>query len=258
MVNDTISDDLRQAYVVMKNEFTKTIRGRKILLFVGLIALILVLMTFMPYVFGDGLSSDPAEAVSMYLYFASFVVLLAAALFASGLIVSEYEERTALILFTKPVKKWSMFLGKFISAFALSVGFMLIYYGVTALVSLVVTGSVDVALFTSLGLAILYSFAACGVAILISAVMKKSSISTLLAFVVLLMILPMMSMLMSTSFDPWWMLDQAGNALAGVLPPSEYITSMTSSEIWRAAGVMVGWGAVTSIIAYFLFKRREF
>lgn len=255
-------DDFRQSYVVMKNEFIKFVRGKKILLFAGIIVLVLALLTVMPYVFGDGLSKDSAELVSTYIMFSSFIVLLSAALFASSAIVSEYEERTALVLFTKPLNKWSIFLGKYAASAVMGIAFIAFYYLVTAVISLAVTGGVVGALFTSLGLAILYTLAACGVAMLISSVMKRSSVSTLLAFVLLLMLLPMMSLLMGTSVDVWWMLDQAGNAISGVLPSTgfdgELIAAMTSSEILRSAGVMVGWAAVSSVIAYILFRRRQF
>lgn len=249
-------DDLRQSYVVMKNEFIKFIRGRKVLLFLVLMALVLTLMTVMPYVFGDGLSKNPSETIGVYLMFASWIVLLSASLFASSSIVSEYEERTALILFTKPIKKWSVFLGKFLASVMMGIVFIAIYYGVTAVISLAVAGSIDGALWTSLGLAALYTLPACGVATLISSVMKRSSISTMLAFVILLMILPLISMLMSTSVDVWWMLDQAGNAISGMLSGTN--VAMTSSEIFRSAGVMAAWAGVSSLIAYVLFRKREF
>jgi len=103
-----ISTYLKQSYVVMKNEIVKFTRGKKMLLFTALIFLVLILLTAVPYLLGDGLTDNATELAASYSSFVALIVLLFATLFASTSLVSEFEERTALILFTRPVKKSSI------------------------------------------------------------------------------------------------------------------------------------------------------
>lgn len=256
-----IADDLRQSYVVMKNEMTKFFRGKRMLLFLALVVTVLLLITVLPYALGGGLPKDPKELIVTYVSFVSLLILLAATLFASVTIVSEYEERTALILFTRPIKKSSIFLGKFLASLIIGIAFVGLYYLLVALISLIVAGGVDIGLAKSLLLALMYVIGTFGIAILISSVMKKASTSTIVVFMMLLIILPIISAVVIVSlttdiynvdsyYDAWWMLDQAANAITNVIS--------TTVDIARESLVMVVWGIVPTLIAFILFRRREF
>ncbi|MFA5452261.1 MAG: ABC transporter permease subunit [Candidatus Methanomethylophilaceae archaeon] len=265
-MKEGVADDLRQSYVVMKNEMTKFFRGKRMLLFLGLVVTVLLLITVLPYALGDGLSKDPKEIIQTYISFVYLLVLLAATLFASVTIVSEYEERTALILFTRPIKKSSIFLGKFSASLIIGIAFVGLYYLLVALISLIVAGGVDSEMAKSLLLAVMYVIGTFGVAILISSIMKKASTSTIITFVILLMILPIISAVIIVSltpesidvftnpdvvfYDAWWMLDQASNAIYGVLS--------TTVNVARESLVMVAWGLASTAVAFILFKRKEF
>ena len=116
-------DDFRQMGVIAQNELRKFIRGRKILLYVLLIGLIVSLnIGFLVY-YPDVLESltgtiDKQDMMlSMYGGSLPFLILIGAVLFASYTIVSEFEERTYLLLFTRPIKKTSIFVGKFLACY---------------------------------------------------------------------------------------------------------------------------------------------
>ena len=168
-------DDMRQVWVVARNEVTKFMRSRKFVLYVGLVALILVLMTVLPYVLGDGLKGTAGSIFSSYISYASLLVVLAATLFASYTIVSEFEERTALILFTRPVKKISIFLGKLLACFALETVVMVLYYIISMVVSFVATGDLVTSFLPSMAMCIAYVFAASGVGMIVSSVFRKGA-----------------------------------------------------------------------------------
>lgn len=252
MLEDSFSDNIRQTKVIMKYELRKHLEGKKIILFGMLMALLLALNIILPYILGDGLNKDPTELAYSFVTFASLLILISATLFASGTIVSEFEERTALILFTKPLRKWSIFLGKFVSACLLGIMFMLIYYAVVVAVSFAVTGTIATNLLLSLGLAILYVIATTGIAVLISSAVKKASTAAILTFVMLLMIFALISMLLdANSIDPWFMVNQAELTISSCLSGEDF-------NALASAAVMVVWGAATGVVGYTAFKRREF
>ncbi|MCL2032873.1 MAG: ABC transporter permease [Methanomassiliicoccaceae archaeon] len=251
MLEDSFSDNLRQTGVVLKYELKKYFRGKKMAIFAIIMLLVLLLNTVPPYLFGDGLNKDPLILAYSYASSMQLLVLLMATLFVSGTIVSEFEERTALVLFTKPLRKWSIFVGKVSVACMAGFMFILVYYAVTAAISLIVTGSVTSSLLTSLGLALTYMIGTAGVAVLISSMVKKSGTAAVLTFVTLLMIMMLTSGILSeNSIDPWFMLDTAGYDIDGCLPDNDL-------NIGRSAGVMLVWGLVTGAAGYLIFRRRE-
>lgn len=245
-------DDVRQSFVVMKNEIRKFMRGRKMLIFTALVALILVAITAVVIYSEHGLGDDGKELSSLYLGFSLMIVLIAATLFTSTSIVSEFEERTALILFTKPIRKWSIYLGKFLASIVVVVGFTVVYYLIVA--ALCAVPGLDDSLWQSLAAAVCYGVAASGVALLISSFMKKSSTASIMTFMTLLLLISVITLVLAIGGvdDAWFMLDNAQGAVTGVLSSDGY------GHLGRECGVMLAWGAATIVAGYFLFKRRQF
>lgn len=247
----SFSDDMRQVKAVAKNEIRKFIRGRKLAIFLGLIALVLFMITVLPYVLGDGLGDNPIAIAGTYIGFVDLFVLLASVFFSATSLVSEFEERTALILFTKPIKKSSIFLGKFLAAFVIVFMFILIYYVAAIVVSLVLAGTVASGVLTSAALALLYIFSMVGVSFMISAISKKGSTASIMVIVFVLLVLSIASGVLQMSDLPdWWIL--SATDIFNVIDP------IKSSEPLRSAVVMVAWGVITSVVGYILFKRKDF
>ena len=250
-----VLDDFRQAFIVMRNEITKYARGKKLIIFAALTALILAVVTAALTIWGDGLGDNSNNLSYLYIMIMSLLDLVAITLFASTALVSEFEERTALILFTKPIRKWSIFLGKFLASLIVTVGFVLIYYAVVIILCLIGPGYVDGAIFVSLGLSVCYTFGCAGIGFLISSVMKKSSTSSILTFFTLALLLNMvLSVIMIAAHieDPWFVLTYAANDILYVLDP------MQTAHAARAAAVMIVWGVASALVSYFLFRKRDF
>ncbi|MDR2846243.1 MAG: ABC transporter permease [Candidatus Methanoplasma sp.] len=276
-------DDFRQSYVVAKNEIRKFIRGKKFALYVGIVVAVFALMTFLPYVFGDNLGNTSGEVLSGYVSFISFLAILAATLFSSVIIVSEFEERTALILFTRPIKKTSIFIGKFLGCFALEAIVVVGFYAAVTLVSYIAPAErfIPSGLLTSLGFALLFMFAASAVAVFLSTVMKKGSSSAIMTFIVLLLILPVISMILGSAggFDTWFMLDQVSDAISNSVPeyvdisnanidamadrfdiPADMIDRMKvhAPDVLKTTASALAWGIVALVLSWVAFIRKEF
>ncbi len=315
-----VAESTRQAYVVMKNEIKKFFSGKRMILFLGIMILMLTLMTALPYLLGGSLSEDPGELSITYISMSSFIVLMASTLFASISIVSEYDERTALIIFTRPMRRVSIFAGKTLASLVVSIGFLALYYIFTAVISLVITGGVNGDLPISLLMSCGYAFGTTGIAMFISSFMKKSSTSTIVTFVILLAIIPVISTAMTLAgVDATWMLDKAAGTIttcseayrinynatidtliAMLSDPSQTINiallvqefaaqgitvtydllyqvlsapgvlyteamagmmgsmKVVAPDILYNFGVMIAWGLISLIAAFYMFTKREF
>lgn len=272
-----IPNDIIQTVTVARNEVTKFLRSRKLAVYLALVTLIVVLMTALPYVLGDGLRESAGAVFSDYIGYVSLLVLLGVTLFASYTIVSEFEERTALILFTRPLRKSSIFFGKFLACYVLVATVIVVYYLASLIITFAVSGVLVTSFLPSLAMSLLYVFATTGVAMFISSFMKKGGTSAVLTFITILLLIAVVSAVMSASgIDTWFMLDGASKSIVASIP--EYVESANGmmADIGISMGVDVSdmmvqaadcvksgvamfvWGVVTLILSYLVFSRREF
>jgi len=257
-------DDFRQSYVVAVNEIRKFIRGKKFLVYGLLVVLAFALFVILPFASGQGFHDFyqidhviiPAGIVPAFLSFMNIIVILGATLFASNVLVSEFEDRTALVLFTRPVKRTSIFIGKIIGCIVIETVVIVIYYLAIAVVSQAADGFVPTELFVSLGITFMYIVAASGVAILISSIMKRSGTSAVLTFFSLLLIIPIVSLIFMIAFgDAWYILNIAASTLAPTFADGVYFPIV---NVARTCGVMFVWGIVSMVLSWMIFVKREF
>lgn len=253
-------DDCRQAGIVARNEIRKFVRGKKLYLCIGIVALIWALMTFLPYAFGNGLHGTTGEVFGSYVGWVTLLCLLLGVLFAAGTIVSEFEERTALVLFTRPIKKSSIYLGKFLACYALEALMILLYYLASFVVAVAVGGgSTGGGFFPSLLLALAYLFAVTGIALLFSSFMKKASTAVILTFVFLLMLFPIIETVIVLNVpngSVWWLLDNLSGTIQTCIPALQTAATGAVHAV-RDFFVLLVWGLIPGIAGFVIFQRRE-
>lgn len=261
--NVDLKDDIRQALIVFRYEIMKFMSGKKILIFGIINIAILALITLLIFSFdvnfddGSGTQVSPFQAgMVLILGVSSYLMLFGATLFSSVALVSEFEERTSLLLFTKPIRRASIFGGKALAAFVLNAGFVIIYYIVAAIVMAIKTNDFSSNIFISIGYCMCYVFALTGIALLFSSFMKKGSSASILTFVFLLLVPSIASVILVLALNTtdtssiWYMF----NVASGAITTSIYATVANGP---RDALVMILWGLIPMIAAYFIFCRRE-
>ena len=187
----TLPTDGEQILMVARYDTLKHLRSRRLLGMIVIEVVMLVLMLALPPLLGQPYSDDPALFVQgVIAVFTYILIVLVATLFAGDAIVSEYQNRTGYLLFPNPIKRTSIYLGKFLSMAAISVLIITIWYGVAIMAGLAVTGGVSGLAVQSYGLALLLALAAGSVGFLISAFMKGATGALILTFILLFMIMP--------------------------------------------------------------------
>ena len=250
-------DDLRQAFIVCKYEIMKFMSGKKILIFGIINILVLALLTAVIFAVNiDGL--DTKTGLSLYIGISSWLMLFGATLFSSVTLVSEFEERTSLMLFTKPIRKSSIFLGKLFAAYALNLVFVVLYYVIASVAIAIKTGGFTSNMFASIGYCMLYILALTGIAMFFSAFMKKSSSASILTFIFILLVPSLIGVIIQVitissggnAPDMWYILDYASQSVAtSINGPVENGP--------RDALVMMLWGIAPILMSYFIFRKRE-
>ncbi len=265
------ADDLRQIFVVTKNEMIKYTRGRKAMILLAIIFLMWGLITALVYAYGGGIQS--VNDFGGYVSFAWILIIIVVAMFSSGTIVSEFEDRTALVLFTRPIKKSSIFVGKAVAAFVLGVLAMMVFFVLSFVTVVAATGKIPSHMGLSLLLLIIAVFAATGVAMFVSSIVKRGNTAAVITFFLLALITNIITN-SATLFDidPWYMIDYVANDairalqngfvnIPGQTVEVEGMPGLTafrpSYYPFRSMGVGLAWGTVGTVASFLFFRRKE-
>ncbi|MGD0817880.1 MAG: ABC transporter permease [Methanomassiliicoccales archaeon] len=264
-----VPSDTAQVFLVAKYDILKHIRSKRLLAIGIILGLVLVLVTFL----GTLNNPDPHNAarfVGNYAGFANTMIVIGVTLFAGDAIVSEFQNRTGYLLFPNPVKKSSLYAGKFLASVGIMSFVIVIYYLVAIVIGLAYTGNFTELAIYSMLLAILYGAAATGLAFLISSVLKTSTASLVLTFFMLFMILSLITAVGSIAgVKPDGELTFAGGTISYIMEkpyPVDNVTSIRGAgftlhtyipDVGLAVIVELVWLTVTAMLGYVAFSRRE-
>lgn len=250
-----IFEDIRQASIVSRFEVLKYLSGYKLLIF-GIIVIATLALTTVALIIFPGDEGVNKGVYAVYLSFITLLALLGATLFTSTTLCSEFEERTALVLFTKPIKKSSIFLGKVFIAFVLNVVIFAVFYLIVVVMGLILKGDFTTDILTSFGYLVAYVFAVTGIAVMFSSLMKRSSSASILTFIFVLLVPNLILSVIMISQGAkdvsgyWYFLDVAASSITTSV-------SGTVSNGLRDVIVMLIWGLIPMIVGYLRFSRRE-
>jgi ABC-2 type transport system permease protein len=205
------------------------------------------------------------------------VIVFAGVIFGGDAIAGEFQNKTGYFLMGLPVRRATVYAGKYIAAFvsslvallafaAILVGNGAFYFG---------TGAFTVAFAESLILAIVYLLALLGATFMFSSMFKTSTYAVLVVAVLFIFGFSILQELVSAlvKIEPWFIITYADSVIGypflSSLPP--HITqimagprgngpTLTTYNPTYAEGiaVMLGYFGVTAILGLLLFEREEF
>jgi hypothetical protein len=267
-----VKGDAYQMAIVAKYEMYKALRSKKVYIFLAFIAILFVLSTVLQIWVQDGMPDNSKDVLNVYISSISFVAIIGATLFSSTALVSEFEERTALLMFTRPLRKVTIFLGKYVSNVIFCGAMVGLYYVIAAVMSLIYTGTVDAGILSSFGMAIFYVAAISALAFVFSSFMKRGSSAAVLTFVAfLLMAMVLGPTLMFSGVEPVMLLTYVDTAVSSLItgdvtmliteddigiPGVSFMNYIATAPI--AVGICAVYIVVSLVASYLVFSRREF
>jgi ABC-type transport system involved in multi-copper enzyme maturation permease subunit len=179
-----------------------------------------VLAILIPLLFLIKAANLADQFASNSLTFMTFLIIISGAMFAGDAISSEFEKKTALLVFPTPQRRVSIFAGKYLAALAATLMIVSIYYLVVTIevLGLFGAGEVPMGLLKSYLLAALYASSAVSIIYFFSSVFKKIIVSTLIGFFFLFMILPILSIpFILLNVEPWFIVTYSAGLITNVL-----------------------------------------
>lgn len=207
---------------------------------------------------------------------AAFVVLFAGIIFGGDAIAGEFQNKTGYFLMGLPVKRATVYVGKYLAALAASIVSLLVFLLIILGNAVYYLGAGAFSdpgpLFASFALTLLYLLALLGFVFLFSSLFKTSLYAVLVVAVLFLFGFSIIQevIVMLVHSEPWFLLSYVNAIIAYPLTgvPAHIMTvtnpfSHTTSKSFNPTyftgiGVMLLYFVLTTLGGLFLFEREEF
>lgn len=269
--NNNVPSSLAQCGMQTEFEFVNYLRSTRFYILLSIVATIGIAIMAVMYVY------KPSTYVSSPMAFYSIwwgtvvnlCVILTGIFFGADAISTEFQNRTGYYLVPNPVRRSSIFIGKWIASFLASAIAIGVYGAITMADGAIYFGlNVPYQFGESFIFALFYIFPILGVSFLVSSLFKNNSYSILLTAILLLFgfnyITPLITALSNT--EPWYVLSYGAGIITNVLSSSGYpahevgIGGSTTyyASIPEGLAIMLAYFLASTILGIILFEREDF
>jgi ABC-2 type transport system permease protein len=269
--NNKVPSGLAQCGVQAEFEFMNYLRSTRFYILLAIVATIGIAIMAVTYVYKPSTSlSSPLSFYSVWWgTVVNLCVILTGIFFGADAISTEFQNKTGNYLLPNPVRRSSIFIGKWIASFLASAIAIGVYAAITMADGAIYFGfNIPYQFGESFVFALFYIFPILGVSFFISSVFKNNSYSILMTAILLLFgfnfITPLITALSNS--EPWYVLSYGAGIITNVLSPSGYpphevvIAGSTSfnATIPEGLAIMLVYFAVTTILGLVLFEKKDF
>jgi ABC-2 type transport system permease protein len=205
--------------------------------------------------------------------FATFVVILSTAFFGGDAISGEFQNKTGYFLVPNPIRRSSIYVGKWLAALAASTIILAIYALIMMGNGVYYFGTTIPSQFLqSIVFAWIYLIAALSLAFAFSSLFKSSSISILMSVILLLFVFNVIDTVASSvvGVEPWFSITYGAGIISNVLnaqypmhvetvPVTARFTLTTyNATIPEGLAILAIYFVVMAVLGLVIFERKEF
>jgi ABC-type transport system involved in multi-copper enzyme maturation permease subunit len=269
--------EFSQWAVIAKAQFRDYLRTHRFVGLVAFVALVSGVWLFFLVQAGTGLVrlsflNSVSEFLTDYMASMPLWIILAAAFFGGDALSVDYNTGAGYYTLVLPVKRRTLLAGRYASASAVTLVVVLEYTAFGLLGAAYAFGRDAIpwtSLGTSLGLAVLFTFAVVSVAFFFSSFFESPATGVLVTILALAVgLTALQGVVQIAGYEPWWSLTYAGGAISSALDwdftPKQtipvggghYLTSWaaTTSE---GASIMLAYLVVFFVVTAVLYHRKE-
>jgi len=275
---NVVPSSFAQIVTTMKYALLDYLRGRRFFIMLIITALISILLTVLVgYYRPEGFLSDNLSFYnSWWGSTVTFVVVLSAIFFGGDAISGEFQNKTGFFGVPNPIRRSSIYIGKWLAAFIASAVMLGIFTAVTLGNGLYYFSSVPYQFCESFLFALFYMIAVLGFTFFFSSLFKSSSMSILVTAILFLFVFTLLNTLIATlvKIEPWFLINYGaqiiGNVLSSPFPQHKVTNTATgpggrtfttiqfNASIPEGLAIMGVYFIVTAIVGLILFERKEF
>ncbi|HOP09272.1 MAG TPA: ABC transporter permease, partial [Candidatus Methanofastidiosa archaeon] len=206
-----------QLTTIVRYEMLKFLRGKKLYIMLGIIAVFVGAVLIVPPVVGESYP-DAKEMIQFFTSFIDIIIILLVTLFGADSVVYDFEKGTAFVIYPNPVRRRTIFVGKFVAALLVSIGVLCLYYLLAGVIDLGINGTVPSRMVYSMLLAVAYLMTLMCMTFLISTSLRSTLASSVLVFAAFFLVLPMVGGILSVVGEKaWFLVTSASTVVTDIL-----------------------------------------
>ena len=274
-VSGNIPSSMTQVGIITKYTFLDYFRSRRFFILLAITILISALLTILVGYYRPAafVSSGPLSFYSSWWgNSTTFVVVLSGIFFGGDAISGEFQNKTGYFGIPNPIRRSSIYVGKYFAAFIASTIILGIFTAITVGNGLFYFGlNIPYQFGESLLFAWFYLIAVLGFTFLFSSIFKSSAMSILVTAILFLFAFNLLQTLVSAlvQIEPWFILTYGAQIIGNVLMvpyPAHSATidagriSLTTYNVTIPEGlaIIVAYFILTAVLGLLLFERKEF
>jgi ABC-2 type transport system permease protein len=254
--------------IVTGYEFLKHIRRKRLYVILGLTLVAELAVLILVPVLGDGFP-DSVMVMAALLSVGPSLATIGAIFFAGDAIAGEFEGKTGFILFTNPVKRTTLVIGKYLACYGAVLLLVILGYVIVTISLLAIYGTVPIETLSSFGLCLLYTGSVLSVTFFFSAISKGAMGATVITLVFVMVISAIIDGVLTMTGQPhWFLLSTNGDTIATVYGGYELFMGglggmegmpfeLETPAIGLSVISMVGYLAVGFLLSLWISKRRQ-
>ena len=202
--------------VVIRYEFLKHIRRRRLYVILGLTFVAeLAVLIGLPALMGG--FPDNVMVMAALLTVGPSLATIGAVFFAGDAIAGEFESKTGYILFTNPVRRITLVVGKYLASCVAVILLIIFGYAIVSISLLVIYGNVPIETAKSFGLCLLFAGSVLSVTFFFSSVSKGAMGATVMTLLFIMVISGIIETVLLMAGKPYWfLLSTGGDSVAAV------------------------------------------
>ncbi len=275
--------NIEQIFSLARFQLRDYLRSRRFVLMMGLVVIIGGLVTgiidyFRPASF---LTNSSSFYATLWGSGVTLVIVFAGIIYGGDAIAGEFQNKTGYFLMGLPVRRVTVYVGKYIAAFAAALCAVVLYAGILLANGAYYFGAsgFTVVFGVSFILAVVYLLALLGSTFLFSSLFKTSTYATLVVAVLFLFGFMLLADLVSglAHITPWFIISYSDTIIGGVFnsacmsnpghqvctvgrtPSGTPITeTFDNATIPGGVAIMIGYFVVTAVVGLLIFQHEEF
>lgn len=271
---NTVPTSLKQIGIILKYSLLDYVRSRRFLIMLTITLLISVLLTaVVGYYRPDSFVSDELSFYnSWWGNWVTYIIILSGIFFGGDAISSEFQNKTGYYSVPNPIRRSSIYIGKWLAAFIAATSILCVFTAFTIGNGLYYVSGVPYQFAESFLFALFYLTAVLGFTFFFSSLFKNSTYSILVTTILFLFGFTLLQTLITTlaQIEPWFILTYGSGIIGNVLTetyPANIITTqmgrgftMTTynATIPEGLAIIAIYVIITTIVGLILFERKEF
>jgi len=259
-----------QLVTVTKYSFLNYIRSRRFLVMTLIVALVNVAMTaVVAYTRSPAfVSSTGAFYGAWWGGFVGLFLILTVVFFGGDAISGEFQNRTGYFLVPLPMRKSTIYIGKFFAALIASSLILAVFFAFTIANGIYYFGAnVPYIFLESAFFAWVVLLAALSFTFMFSSLFKSAVVSVLLTVIMIIFVFNIIQAISTTllNIEPWFLLSYAVQIITDVLvvPYPAHYSSFPIPNTWNPTipeglAILAGYFLLCGVIGLILFERKEF